>query len=93
MTLGMFVAAILVGLLTGWLAGIVMKDGCYGLGWDLLLGLAGSSAASGSFGAMGVAADAGGIATAIVAFGGAAIAIVAQRKLYAPAPRVATRRR
>ena len=38
MTLGMFVAAILVGLLTGWLAGIVMKDGCYGLGWEVASG-------------------------------------------------------
>ena len=42
MELGMFVSWVVVGLLAGWLAGIVMKDGGYGLIGDLGLGLVGS---------------------------------------------------
>ena len=42
MEFGMFVSWVVVGLLAGWLAGIVMKDGGYGLIGDLGLGLVGS---------------------------------------------------
>ncbi len=38
----MFGGAVLVGIMTGWLAGIVMKGGGYGLHWDLNFGLGGS---------------------------------------------------
>src|SRR5207244_8009515 len=41
MEFGMFVSWVVVGLLAGWLAGIVMKDGGYGLFGDLLLGVFG----------------------------------------------------
>ena len=66
MEFGMFVSWVVVGLLAGSLAGIVMKDGGYGLIGDLGLGLAGS-------------------ATVVVAFVGAVIVIVAQRKVWAHA--------
>jgi uncharacterized membrane protein YeaQ/YmgE (transglycosylase-associated protein family) len=87
MNLEMFVTWVLVGLLTGWLAGFVMHDGGYGLIWDLILGLVGSSAASGIFWALGVTTETGQFVTAVavVAFVGAAIVIVAQRKVYAHA--------
>jgi uncharacterized membrane protein YeaQ/YmgE (transglycosylase-associated protein family) len=39
--LAMVATPVLVGLITGWLAGRVMKDGGYGLQADMLLGLAG----------------------------------------------------
>ncbi len=84
MNLEMFVTWVLVGLLTGGLAGFVIKDGGYGLVWDLMLGLAGSSAASGIFWALGVRPEPGQVVTAVavVAFVGAAVVIVVQRKVW-----------
>ena len=81
MNLEMFATWALVGLLTGWLAGIVMKDGGHGRIWDVVLGLLGSSAASGIW-ALGVSPDEGRFATVVVAFVGAAIVIFAQRKVW-----------
>jgi uncharacterized membrane protein YeaQ/YmgE (transglycosylase-associated protein family) len=87
MNLEMFVTWVLVGLLTGWLVGFVMKDGGYGLISDLMLGLVGSSAASGIFLALGITPERGQFVTAVavVAFVGAAVVILAQRKMYAHA--------
>jgi uncharacterized membrane protein YeaQ/YmgE (transglycosylase-associated protein family) len=87
MNLEMFLTWVLVGLLTGWLAGFVMKDGGYGLISDLMLGLVGSSAASAIFWGLGITPEPGKFVTAVavVAFVGAAIVIVAQRKVYAHA--------
>jgi len=81
MTLETFATWIFVGLLTGWLAAIVWKDEGGALVWDLVLGLGGSGAASGIFSAVAASPDAGRLATVVVAFVGAAIAIVAQRKV------------
>jgi uncharacterized membrane protein YeaQ/YmgE (transglycosylase-associated protein family) len=87
MNLEMFVTWVLVGLLTGSLAGFVMKDGGHGLISDLMLGLVGSSAASGIFWNLGITPEPGHFVTAVavVAFVGAAIVIVAQRKIDAHA--------
>jgi uncharacterized membrane protein YeaQ/YmgE (transglycosylase-associated protein family) len=87
MNLEMFVTWALVGLLTGWLADFVMRDGGHGLISDLLLGLVGSSAANVIFSALGITPAPGQTVTAVavVAFVGAAIAIVAQRKIGARA--------
>src|SRR5256886_15083200 len=41
MHLEMFGASVLVGLMSGWLAGIAMKGGGYGLRWDIIFGLGG----------------------------------------------------
>ncbi len=82
MTLGMFAMWVLVGLVAGWLAGIVMKSGGYGLKGDLILGLVGSIVGGWLFWALGISPDAGQFALVVVAFIGAAIAIVAQRKLW-----------
>ncbi len=82
MDLGMFVMWIVVGLVAGWLAGIVMKGGGYGLTGDLVLGLAGSIVGSWIFRALGVAAGAGLFAAVVVAFVGAAIVLVAQRQFW-----------
>src|SRR5512146_1651356 len=42
MTLELVVMWVVVGLLAGWVAGYIMKDGGYGLKGDLILGVVGS---------------------------------------------------
>lgn len=81
MTLEMLVMWIVVGLVAGWLAGIVMKGGGYGLIGDIVLGLVGSIVGSWIFRALGVYPRAGMLALILVAFIGAAIVIVAGRAL------------
>ena len=78
----MFAILVLAGVLAGWLAGFAMERGGYGLRWDVTLGLAGSAVATWIFWALGVAPGAGLAVVAVVAFVGAAIAIVAQRKIW-----------
>jgi len=82
MTLELFAMWVLVGLMAGWLAGFVMKSGGYGLRGDLILGLVGSLVGSWLFWALEVSPDAGLVVLGAVAFIGAAIAIVAQRKIW-----------
>ena len=86
MNLETFTMWVLVGLMAGWLARIVMKGGGYGLIGDISLGLAGSIAGSVIFRGLEISPGAGMFVLAVVAFVGAAIAIVVQRKFwYAPA--------
>ena len=73
---------VVVGLVVGWLARYVLKSGGYGLKEDLVLGLVGSIVGSWLFWVLGVSPGAGLFVLGIVAFIGAAIAIVAQRKLW-----------
>jgi uncharacterized membrane protein YeaQ/YmgE (transglycosylase-associated protein family)/uncharacterized protein with FMN-binding domain len=68
-------------VLAGVLAGLVMKRGGYGLKNDIILGLIGSIGASWIFRALGVFPGAGIVAMLFVAFGGAAVVIIAQRKI------------
>ena len=79
---GMFVSWLVVGLLAGWLAGLAMKGGGYGLIGDMVLGLVGSVVGGSIFRALGVSAGGGIFPTVFVAFVGAVIVIVAQRKLW-----------
>lgn len=81
MTFEAFLTLVIVGLLTGGLAGPVMKDGGYGRLWDVLLGLGGSGAISTLAVGVGAPAEAGKVAMAVVAFVGASLLIVAQRKI------------
>ena len=85
MNLEMVATWVFVGLIAGWLAGIVMKDGGYGLIGDIGLGLGGSIVGIWLFRALGISPGAGWFAMVVVAFVGAAIVIVAQRKVYAHA--------
>jgi uncharacterized membrane protein YeaQ/YmgE (transglycosylase-associated protein family) len=78
----MFTMWVLVGLMAGWLARIVLKGGGYGLMGDISLGIVGSIAGSWLFWALGVSPGAGLFALVVVAFIGAAIAIVAQRQFW-----------
>lgn len=82
MSFVMFVSWVLVGVLAGILAGFAMKRGGYGLRWDIILGVAGSIVGSWIFLALGISPEAGMVTMAVVAFVGAVIPIVAQRKTW-----------
>jgi uncharacterized membrane protein YeaQ/YmgE (transglycosylase-associated protein family) len=82
MSFVIFATWVLVGLLAGLLAGLVMKPGGYGLKRDIILGVAGGIGGGWVLRAFGVFPGAGIVAVAIVAFIGAAILIVAQRKFW-----------
>jgi len=77
----MFGASVLVGLMSGWLAGIAMKGGGYGLLWDVIFGLSGSFMGSWIFQTLG-APEAGWGGTGMAAFVGAALMITLQRKIW-----------
>lgn len=78
----LIMVAVVVGLLAGWLAGVVMKDGGYGLIGDLLLGVGGSIVGGWTFRTLGFAPNGGWMAMVAVAFVGAVILIYAQRTLW-----------
>src|SRR5438046_7212317 len=79
MTAGMFATWLVVGLLTGWLAGVAMPQGGHGLLRDILLAQVGSSAAGATLTALDLAPDAGPFPIALVAVLGAALVILRQR--------------
>jgi len=78
----MFVTWIVVALLTSGFISLAMKRGGYGRIWDVILGLAGSGAASTLVSALGAPSEAGTGAIAIAAFAGAVSIIVPQRKIW-----------
>jgi uncharacterized membrane protein YeaQ/YmgE (transglycosylase-associated protein family) len=84
MSLDMPAVMVLMGVLAGWLARYLMERGGFGLRWDVILGLAGSAVGSWLLWVAGApfAFAAGLAAVAVVAFVGAALAIVAQRRIY-----------
>ena len=75
----MFVTWIVVALLTSGFISLAMKRGGYGRIWDVILGLAGSGAASTLVSALGAPSEAGKGAIAIAAFVGAVSIIVLQK--------------
>jgi uncharacterized membrane protein YeaQ/YmgE (transglycosylase-associated protein family) len=79
MTGELLLASVVVGLFGGWLAGIVMGKGRYGLLGDLSLGLVGGCVAVLIYEAVGLGADGGMIAAMLVAFIGAAGVLFAQK--------------
>src|SRR5712691_6243336 len=82
MSFVVFATWVLVGLLAGLLAGWVIKRGGYGLKRDIILGLAGSIGGSALLRTVGVFTEAGIVVVAVVAFVGAVIPIVVQRKFW-----------
>jgi uncharacterized membrane protein YeaQ/YmgE (transglycosylase-associated protein family) len=73
-----FVAFIVVGLVAGWLAGLVMRGGGFGLIVDIVVGAVGSVLGGFLFGALGVSAG-GFVGSIIVATVGAVILIFVLR--------------
>ena len=70
-----FLAWIIVGLIAGWLAGLVMKGGGYGILVDIILGLLGGLLGGWLFGQLGIWSGGGMVGSIIVAFIGAVILV------------------
>ena len=77
-----FVMWVLVAVLAGLVAAYAMKRGGYGVAWDIALGLAGSVVVSWLFESQWTSPDPGLVAVILVAAGGAAGLIVAQRTIF-----------
>ncbi len=75
---GGFIAWIIVGLIAGWLAGLFMRGGGYGMFLDIILGLIGAFVGGLIFGLL-VQGDAGFWGSIGVAFVGACILIAISR--------------
>ena len=76
-----FVVWIVVGLIAGWLAGLVMKGGGYGIMVDIVLGILGGIVGGWVFGLLGIWPGGGMIGSIIVAFVGAVILVGITRLL------------
>lgn len=72
---------LVVGLIGGWLAGLVMKGGGYGIIVDILLGIVGGWLGGWLFGRLGIWPAGGMIGSIIVAFVGAVILVGITRLL------------
>ena len=48
---------LLVGLMAGWLAGLIMKGRGFGVGWDIVIGMIGAVIGGLVFGAFGIRPD------------------------------------
>ncbi|HZM93644.1 MAG TPA: GlsB/YeaQ/YmgE family stress response membrane protein [Vicinamibacterales bacterium] len=76
-----FLYWIIVGLIAGWLAGVVMKGGGYGLLVDIVLGVLGGVVGGWLFGALGIFPGGGLVGSIIVAFVGAVVLVAITRVL------------
>jgi uncharacterized membrane protein YeaQ/YmgE (transglycosylase-associated protein family) len=85
MTLENFLVLLFVGLVAGWLAGVVMKGSGYGIFGDILLGIVGAVVGGLLFGLLGVTAY-GFFGRVAVAFVGAVVLVGLARMLHGPAP-------
>ena len=72
---------LVVGLIAGWLAGVVMKDGGYGIIVDILLGIVGGFLGGWIFGRLEIWPAGGMLGSIIVAFVGAVILVGITRLL------------
>lgn len=70
-----FIWFILIGLIAGWLAGLLMKGGGFGLVGDIVIGIIGALIGGYVFGVMGISAGGGLLGSIIVATIGAVIFI------------------
>ena len=74
-------AWIIVGLVAGWLAGVVMKGGGYGAVADIVLGILGGIVGGWLFGMLGIWPEAGLVGSILIAFVGAVVLIAITRVL------------
>lgn len=72
---------IVVGLIGGWLAGVVMKGGGYGIVADIVLGILGAIVGGWIFSMLGIGAGGGLVGGIIVAFIGAVVLVAISRAL------------
>jgi uncharacterized membrane protein YeaQ/YmgE (transglycosylase-associated protein family) len=80
------VVLVAVGLIAGWLGGVVMKVGGYGLKGDVMLGIAGSMAGGGLFHLLASAAGTGWLPMVAGAFLGAGLVLAVQRMFWQVRP-------
>ena len=64
---------LIIGAIAGWLAGLLMKGGGFGLLGDIIVGIVGAVLGGWLFGALGISAGGGLVGSLIVAFIGAVI--------------------
>jgi uncharacterized membrane protein YeaQ/YmgE (transglycosylase-associated protein family) len=76
-----FLEWIIVGMIAGWLAGLVMRGGGYGVLVDIILGILGGLLGGWLFGLMGIWPGGGVIGSLIVAFVGAVILVAITRAI------------
>ena len=73
--------AIIVGLIAGWLAGVVMRGGGYGILVDILLGIVGGIFGNWLFVSLGIWPGGGLIGSIIVSFVGAVLLVAISRAI------------
>jgi uncharacterized membrane protein YeaQ/YmgE (transglycosylase-associated protein family) len=74
-------AWIVVGLIAGWLAGLLMKGGGYGIVADIFLGMLGGMVGGWLFGMLGFWPGGGFVASILTVFVGAVVLIAITRVL------------
>lgn len=74
-----FVWLILVGLIAGWLAGVLVKGGGFGVLGDIVVGILGALIGGFLFGALGLSSSGGLLGSIFVATIGAIVLIVLLR--------------
>jgi uncharacterized membrane protein YeaQ/YmgE (transglycosylase-associated protein family) len=79
MTLTGLIIFLVIGAVAGWLAGVIMKGGGYGLVGDIIVGVIGSLIGGWLFGLFGIAA--GGLIGSIIAAVVGAIILIAILRL------------
>ena len=79
MTITDLIIVLVIGAVAGWLAGVIMKGGGYGLVGDIIVGVIGSLIGGWLFGLLGIAA--GGLIGSIVAAVVGAIILIAILRL------------
>lgn len=72
---GGIIAWLVVGLIAGWLAGVVVKGGGFGIVGDIVVGIIGAFIGGFALSALGIGGGAGFIGSILVAFVGAVILI------------------
>ena len=76
---GGILAWLIVGLIAGWLAGVVVKGGGFGVIGDIVVGIIGAFIGGFVLSALGIGGGAGLLGSIVVAFIGAVILIVIVR--------------
>jgi uncharacterized membrane protein YeaQ/YmgE (transglycosylase-associated protein family) len=79
--MGGLVYWIIVGLVAGWLAGVVMKGGGFGIVADIVLGILGAVVGGWIFSMLGIGAGSGIVGSVVVAFVGAVVLVGITRVL------------
>lgn len=76
-----FIWFLVVGLVAGWLAGVLVKGGGFGLVGDIVIGVIGAFLGGFLFNAAGFSADGGTIGSILVATVGAVVLLIVVRTL------------